>query len=139
MARNKTVVLQKQKTFNIVNPIRRSKEDGMFDLSSTSMEKYKSNLHTLIFTGIGERIMLPEFGTRIPQLIFEPIDESVFTDIEDEIREKVKFWIPEIKIDSIEFRDIDSGIENNKISFKLNFSLRKDETVQDFIEIEMRV
>jgi phage baseplate assembly protein W len=137
--RNRDKVFQRRVTFNIINPIRNSTTDGVFDLSETSLDKYKSNLYTLIYTGLGERVMLPQFGTRIKYLLFEPMSETLFADIEKEIREKAAFWIPEISILSIEFPEKEENMENNKIDMKINFALNVDPDIKDFMEITLGV
>jgi len=127
-----------EKTLNIINPISPAKRNGVFEVSRTSIEKYKSNLYTLLFTGVDERVMFPEFGTRITQLLFEPFDQSVLISIENEIKEKVKEWIPEINILKIEFPTINDDIENNRLNIRITFSLFRDESIQDKIEVEFR-
>jgi len=139
MAKNRDSAFQKSRTFNILNPIQVSKRDGIFGMSTTSIDKYKSNLYTLIFTGIGERVMEPEFGTSLKYLLFEPLTETTYEKIKSEIVEKAEIWIPEISIVSIDFGDILDDRENNRLSIKVNFTLRRDPTIQDFIEIEMGV
>lgn len=139
MPRNRDSALNKTKTFNIINPIQNATEDGVFKLSRTSLEKYKANLYTLIFTGEGQRVMMPTFGTRIPYLLFEPMSEDIYNTIDKEIRDKTQYWIPEIIIDDIDFGDRASDVENNKISIKISFHLNVDPTIKDFIEIEMGV
>lgn len=134
--RNRDRKLNKFKTFNILNPIKESARDGVFGMSTTSLEKYKANLYTLIFTGIGERVMLPNFGTRLHQLLFGPIDNTTIRDIEVEIKDAVRYWIPEITITKIEFSNLESDMENNKINISIFFSLVADEEIQDLVEIE---
>jgi phage baseplate assembly protein W len=135
--RNLDRALVKQKTFSILNPIKRATRDGVFKMSENSMEKYKSNLYTLVFTGVGERVMRPEFGTRITQLLFEPLGDQLYVEIKREIVDKAKTWIPQIKIVDVEFKNIEAAVENNRIDMKIKFALKNDETIQDFIEIEM--
>ena len=137
MARNKTATFSKFKTFNIKNPIQKAKRDGMFEMTTTSVEKYKANLYTLVFTGIGQRPMMPTFGTSIMNLLFEPVDDMIFVTIEEEIKSKAKIWVPEVNIIAVEFEDKENKLENNTISMRIKFNLKQDETIQDFIEIEM--
>lgn len=54
-------------------------------------ETVKQDLYNHIFTAKGERVMMPNFGTRIPSLAFEPIDERTLRIIEDDLREVVNF------------------------------------------------
>lgn len=50
------------------------------------VELVKLDLLTHIFTRRGERVMMPAFGTMIPDMVFEPLDGSTLTTVEDELR-----------------------------------------------------
>ena len=137
MERNRDSAFSKDRTFSIVNPIAQSARDGVFRMSTTSLEKFKANLYTLVFTGVGERPMQPEFGTIIKYLLFEPLTEDAYARVKQDIIEKTDYWIPEIDILRISFGDELEDRENNKLTIKIDFTLKVDNTVQDFIEIEM--
>lgn len=139
MARNRNSAFQKDRTFNIINPIAQATRDGVFKLSTNSIEKYKANLYTLIFTGIGERVMEPEFGTLLKYLLFEPLTTDTNNKIQKDIIEKVAFWIPEINIIAVVIDDDVEDLVNNRVAIRIDFNLKRDSTVQDFIEIEMGV
>lgn len=139
MARNRDSAFKTDKTFNILNPIVNSTRDGLFKMSTTSIEKYRSNLYTLIFTGIGERVMEPEFGTRIKYMLFEPLTTLAYETIKNEILNSTSRYIPEIKVDNILFGDTVEDAENNRVSMRIDFSLKLDPTIQDFIELEMGI
>ena len=57
---------------------------GSFKLND--VELIKSDLLNHIFTRRGERVMMPLFGTIIPDLVFEPLDEETTDQIESELR-----------------------------------------------------
>jgi len=38
-----------------------------------------------IFTRRGSRVMMPTYGTRIPEIVFEPLDTTTISDIENEL------------------------------------------------------
>lgn len=50
------------------------------------VELVKLDLLNHIFTQRGDRVMMPTFGTRIPSLVFEPLDEVTLAIIEDDLR-----------------------------------------------------
>ena len=50
------------------------------------IELVKFDLLNHIFTKRGERVMMPTFGTVIPELVFEPLDEDTLETLEDELR-----------------------------------------------------
>lgn len=44
-----------------------------------------------IYTTKGERVMMPNFGTRIPTLTFEPLDDITLDILEEDLRAVVAF------------------------------------------------
>ncbi len=58
--------------------------DKSFALSDISL--VKMDLLNHIYTRKGERVMLPNFGTRIPDLAFEPLDQITLDILEEDLR-----------------------------------------------------
>jgi phage baseplate assembly protein W len=56
---------------------------GSFSITDISLVKLDLLNH--IFTRKGERVMLPDFGTQIPDLTFEPLDEETLDILQDEL------------------------------------------------------
>lgn len=52
----------------------------------TDVELVKLDLLNHIFTRKGERVMMPNFGTRIPDLAFEPLDNLTLSILEEDLR-----------------------------------------------------
>lgn len=50
------------------------------------IELVKLDLLNHIFTERGERVMMPTFGTRIPTLLFDPLDSLSLDIIEEDLR-----------------------------------------------------
>ena len=50
------------------------------------IEAVKLDLLNHIFTSRGERVMLPTFGTIIPDMVFEPLDEDSIDAIEEDLQ-----------------------------------------------------
>jgi len=51
----------------------------------------KLDLLNHIFTSRGERVMMPTFGTSIPEMVFEPLDSEALNIIEDELLDVFNF------------------------------------------------
>ena len=51
----------------------------------------KLDLLNHIFTTRGERVMMPTFGTSIPEMVFEPLDSETLSIIEDELLDVFNF------------------------------------------------
>ncbi len=58
--------------------------EGTFKI--IDVELVKLDLLNHIFTRRGERVMLPNFGTSIPDLVFEPLDPETLETLESELR-----------------------------------------------------
>lgn len=50
------------------------------------VELVKMDLLNHIFTARGTRVMMPGFGTRIPTLVFEPLDDITLAILEEDLR-----------------------------------------------------
>lgn len=51
----------------------------------TDLELVKMDLLNHIFTRRGERVMMPTFGSSIPDMLFEPLDADLLAQLEDEL------------------------------------------------------
>ena len=75
------------------------------------IEAIKHDLSNHIFTRLGERVMQPGFGTRIPDMAFEPNDEETIKIIKDDVI-KVINYDPRVQLKSVEVYPIP---DNNTI------------------------
>lgn len=89
------------KKFGVNFPFNNSKQGYYLSLSENPDEEVRSNLLHLIFTRKGSRYYLPDFGTRIYDFIFEPMDAPTFDVIKSEIRRSVEKYIPNLEINEI--------------------------------------
>ena len=65
--------------------------------STSDVETIKADLMNHIFTILGERVMQPNFGTRIPLMAFEPLDPTSISIIEEDLREVFEYD-PRVKL-----------------------------------------
>jgi len=99
-------------TYGINFPFRDSFDGNYLDLSNTSQEEIRTDLVHLLLTRKGTRYYLPDFGTRLYEYIFEPLDGPTFSEIETEIRDSVAEYIPGITITSMEITPASEGEED---------------------------
>lgn len=88
-------------TYGIDYPFRDSRKGDFLRMTETPEKEVRANLLHLLLTRKGTRYYLPDFGTRIYEYIFEQNDVTSYNLIEDEIRESVKKYIPNLDINSI--------------------------------------
>ena len=89
------------KTYGINFPFRDSFNGKYLDLSDNSDEEVRTDLIHLLLTRKGARYFLPDFGTRIYEFIFEPLDGPTFNEIESDIKDSVEKFIPNLLINNV--------------------------------------
>jgi phage baseplate assembly protein W len=97
------------KTYGITFPFRNSFDGKYLDLTDYANEEVRTDLVHLLLTRKGTRYFMPDFGTRLLEYIFEPMDGPTFQSIEAEIRDTVKRYIPNLQITNISI--VDSSLE----------------------------
>ena len=93
------------KTYGISFPFVDSFDGKYLDLTDYTAEEIRSNLIHLLLTRKGSRYYLPDFGTRLLEYIFDPLDGPTFSAIEAEIRDSVTKYIPNLQITTITVTD----------------------------------
>jgi phage baseplate assembly protein W len=88
-------------TYGINFPFRQSLNGKYLSLSEDTDQEIRSNLIHLLLTRKGYRYFLPDFGTRLYEYIFEPLDGETFDAIKQEIIEAVNIYIPNLVIEDI--------------------------------------
>ena len=76
-----------------------------------------------MLTNKGERILQPDFGTGLQELLFEQITDDLEIQLESLITDSVNFWLPYIDIDEIEVQMTDEMKDLNRAVVKLLFSV----------------
>jgi phage baseplate assembly protein W len=88
-------------TYGIDFPFRDSQKGDYLNMTEIPEKEVRANLIHLLLTRKGSRYYLPDFGTRIYEYIFEQNDLISFNLLEEEIREGVRKYIPNLDINSI--------------------------------------
>lgn len=115
--------------YGIASPTKRG--NVMFEQTFTSFEAAKSNLRNLLLTARGERIMQPDFGTGLHELLFEPFDSLYETRLQERITESVGFWLPYITIENIEVDMSDEMKDRHIANMKIDFTVGNDVETQE--------
>ena len=132
-------------TYGINFPFRESYVGKYLDVSDNTDEEVRSNLVHLLLTRKGYRYYLPDFGTRLYEYIFEPLDGPTFSEIEGEIRDSVEKYMPGVQITNISITDASLGEEdegtfinsNGEREFKVQGIGEKEHTAK--IKIDYKV
>lgn len=92
------------KSINIRYPIRDNTEtNSFFSTTQITKDAFSSNLLLLLLTKKGERFYESDYGTNLLKYIFEPNDILTANDIEEEIKNTVSKYIPNLIVNSVRF------------------------------------
>jgi phage baseplate assembly protein W len=122
----------KMNTINIAFPLADDKEKNrLFELNAVSKDALTSNLLLLLLTKKGERYYLPDYGTNLEKFLFEPKDNITEDSIQEEIRETVKKYIPQLNIKGINFigridEEDGSLVADNEVRVQVDFTYTED-------------
>jgi len=70
---------------------------------------YARSIAQILLTRVGERVMLPEFGSNVHRLLFENRGPVLENDIAREVKEAIERWDDRIIVDKVEVRFVESA------------------------------
>ena len=86
---------------------------------SDSSETIKESIYTLLSTEKGSRFMLPEYGSRLSELLFEPNDEIVKDLLEVFVLEAIEEFENRVRFIGITFNQGDEDKLDCYISYEI--------------------
>jgi phage baseplate assembly protein W len=105
---------------------------GIISSTVTSLEQAISNLKNLLLTYKGERINQPNFGTDLPQVLFQPNLSNLKTIITEIITDAASYWLPYINITSIDIVTADDDPDlTYEIKISISFNVPAASIVED--------
>jgi len=129
---NKKIVIDTEEFNNyavgITLPIQRG-SDGYFAQSFKTFDQIRSNLKNLLLTKKGERILQPEFGSGLHDLLFNPATEKFEEDLENTINDAVTKWLPYVIVEDINIDISKEMTDNNQAKVSLKFKQEGDQTL----------
>ena len=99
-------------TYGISFPFVDSFTGRYLDVTNSTEGEIRGNLVHLLLTRRGSRYFLPNFGTRLYEYIFEPLYGPTFSDIESEIQDSIRTYMPNLQITNISVEPASAGLED---------------------------
>jgi phage baseplate assembly protein W len=69
---------------------------------SLASENVRESIQIMLLTRVGERLMLPDYGSAVKNYLFAPNNAATRRSIQDEILRVLQQWEPRIAVDSVE-------------------------------------
>jgi len=91
-------------------------------VTTSGEDDIKKSLEILLSTRLGERIMLPNYGCNLEELLFQPLDLSLKTYVKDLIKTAILYHEPRIDVLRV---DIDNTNElEGELLIKIDYLIR---------------
>ena len=100
--------------------------NSTFSQTFKTLEQAKSNIKNLLLTKRGERVLQPEFGSGLQELLFEPNVDDFEQKIEDTINKSIEQWLPYVTIEEIDIEATNELRDNNRVNVSLKFRVGND-------------
>lgn len=68
---------------------------------STDEYNLKESIHLILSTSLGERVYRPDFGSRLSELVFAPLNSQTLLLLRLYVEEALEAWEPRIDLDEV--------------------------------------
>ncbi len=85
--------------------------------------KIRQSIYIIINTVPGERVMRPDFGCRIHELIFDPANEQTASTAERYVREALQRWEPRINIINVHVTP--GGAQRAELMINIEYQIKE--------------
>jgi phage baseplate assembly protein W len=100
-------------------------------------EDLDHSIHVVLLTAPGERLMRPQFGCRIWDLLFEPVNANLLGLVSQAVRDALAQWEPRIEVEDVRpvQDDDDSSLVRIEIVYRVRASNDRRNLVYPFYVI----
>ena len=89
---------------------------------SSEEQKVRESIWIILRTSVGERVYRPNFGSRLSELAFAPMNSETLLQIRIYVLEALEVWEPRIVIDEVR---TDADPVRGKVDIIVNYKLKK--------------
>ena len=97
----------------------------------SNVDDIQSSLEILLITRPGERVMRPDYGCNLDELLFEPLTTTFKTYIKDLVSTAILYYEPRIEVNSIELDD--TGELEGRIVISIDYTVSATNTRFNFV------
>jgi phage baseplate assembly protein W len=102
-------------------PVRVDQKDSAIQLSEYDQD-VRESIWIILSTAKGERVMRPNFGCGIHDLVFEVINTTTLAEIENNVRQALATFEP--RIDVVKVSALSTGVTDGKLRISLDYQIR---------------
>ena len=92
--------------------------DGRFAVLEP-LSHIRQSILDIVSTPIGTRVMRPEYGSRVPRLVDQPVTKGWKLSVYTAVAEALHRWEPRIRVDRVRIDAVGPGLVELAILYKL--------------------
>jgi uncharacterized protein len=96
-------------------------------------ENVEHSLRTLLLTVQGERVMRPDFGTRLQRYVFAPGSQQYLRLLETTIQDAVRDWEPRVDLVAVNAEMSADPASDTTALVSLSYRVRQSNTQQNLV------
>lgn len=101
-----------------------------FNQSFKTVDQAKSNIKNLLLTKRYERLMQPQFGSGLQELLFEMNDDDFADKLESTIVDAMATWLPYITVENIDINQSNELKNSNSVEISISFRVGETPTLE---------
>lgn len=94
-----------------------------FNQSFKTIDQAKANIKNLLLTKKYERLMQPNLGSGLQELLFEINDSTFAEKLENTIVDSLAMWLPYITVQNIDIQQTDEMKDTNQVEVSITFGV----------------
>jgi uncharacterized protein len=110
-------------------PVRLDDKQGTIRLSAYEQD-IRESIWIVLSTAKGERVMRPDFGCGIHDLVFEVINTTTLAAIEDDVRQALAAFEPRIEVIAVETTN---GGTDGQLRISIDYTIRGTNNVLNLV------
>ena len=99
--------------------------------TATAEQRIEEAILLILSTGRGERVMLPDFGCGIHDLVFAPNDSSTVSKIVDSVRRSLVTYEPRIDVLDVSAETTDG--QSNLLLIRVDYRIRDTNSMKNLV------
>ncbi|MDR1874370.1 MAG: GPW/gp25 family protein [Synergistaceae bacterium] len=96
----------------------RTPEDGRFAVMEP-LAHIRQSVMDIVTTPIGTRVMLPEYGSKVPRLVDNPVTQSWKLEVYSAVADALHRWEPRVQIERVQIDAVGPGYVELTVRYRL--------------------
>lgn len=130
---------QRKAITGLAFPLGISKTSGGIFSRRTGIKMIKEAVKQVLLTEKGERVMLPNFGCNLRKYLFQPLDETIFSNIRTDIETAFNTYVVGAKIAKLAVFPYGETGPSGGNSLKVILTLKLDTDDLEVFDVEVNI